>query len=1349
MSSQPAASPRESSASSVSAESLETLRQLTVSPLDEITAPKALAAILEALHLRYGALLRYDSESQSLAMVAQEGLAEQAIGAIRLIRRGASGVWDMPLHAVLQRRVYIIDRPKENPFVPTLLQGSDLGVLTNAAVMPLFAEGSVTGALLLVGSGKRAIHESDIVKLREAAKNLGTALRLPSKLEPRAAHVLTQPISAQAREESVRDRAMLKARISELESLVESLRRTAGGASSATENERRLADMGRERDRYKSEAALHEIALRNLRAEYDLIRDQSASEAERGRKLALELAREREGLAAAVESGQRSAEELEQANRSRTELGERLGALERQLGETAKQVHTGEAARAEIASRLSVAERDAEELRKSLRAREEQISELRGERERLTASLQKAAARYQVAEDATAQLGEGSEIAQAELRGQIEALQARVEASERERDQLSAGLAGRSEIVREIERETERFRTELAREVERRRVAEQTASSVIHDAAALRVEAERVQAERQMAHAEAEQSRTEAQQLAAELDALRKSSQGETERLRQQVVDLQTRAERAESMRKALAAEVESLRPDLESHRKSAADLRSRDASRQEAERTLQAEVAELRDRLQEAAESARALSRERDALLARAATLQETTANLLRDGEALRAERDGRDQELESVRSAAEAKAAEAERLRAEVAGLRGLAQGVEADLGEARGGQAAALERAHALESELASLRGELERAQSRGSELTVELARRAQLEESLQAAVGESRRQLEDTERRRLEEELQRNELEVRLQQLEQQLQGASADLAEKAREIDFASVLRATLAKSESARRAAEEAVTRLEAALDTERQASAQLRLENDSERESAHELARRLEELGRRLDEAEAAIGEADQRAESIAAERGAAQETTQSLAAELGRRTAELGELSSRLESAERDLQEREAAAQRSLAHAQTVEQSARTVAQEIEALKRQSLASQDEKDRRIHELELRGTETTGRAERMAVDLKAGEEERERLRESVRALENERRQASETIREGTAKSAALEAAVQRSQAESERLVGDVESARQQAARLENDLRGLESESARWRSLAEKLQGTIEERDREIQGLKSAAPRPPVIPPPATLKPVPAKLPAAAAAKKPAPVVTSFVVAVLDEPGPAFSGLAQVCGSGGFEARAIENGGSTIELPAYTAVNLLATKSGGLEGLVRSRTDEGLAASRLFLYAARPGGPNGVVFGSVDCLIRPIEEKDFLTALTGLLGNGKRVTIIGEELDSVLKLNAWATAKGCSVSSAGDLKQGNEILDIVKPDLIVFDFSRLGGEGAGLVVKARRSARLEALPMLLVLPQGAQSPSAAFFMKRMATLADESPLDFTPILRRLAPAEKI
>jgi hypothetical protein len=227
---------------------------------------------------------------------------------------------------------------------------------------------------------------------------------------------------------------------------------------------------------------------------------------------------------------------------------------------------------------------------------------------------------------------------------------------------------------------------------------------------------------------------------------------------------------------------------------------------------------------------------------------------------------------------------------------------------------------------------------------------------------------------------------------------------------------------------------------------------------------------------------------------------------------------------------------------------------------------------------------------------------------------------------------------------------------------------------------------------------------------------------------------------------VLDDPGKTLDAFVHLCLGQGFEVRALENGSSPQPALGYTAINLLAAK-GGLEALLRSRTDESLSASRLLLYASRPGSGKGIVLPNVDCLIRPIEEATFVSTLSALLGNGKRVTIIGEELDSVLKLNSWATAKGCSVSSAGDPKQGNEILDIVKPDVLVFDFSRLSGESAGLVVKARRTTRLEGLPILLVLPPGAQSLSSTFFLKRLLALAEETPLDFTPIARRLTPAK--
>ncbi len=1327
---------------------LDNLRTLTAATLDEATAPAALSATLEAVHLRHGALLRYDSESQSLSLLAHEGLAQPAIDAIRLVRRGVSGVWDMPLHAVLQRRVYIIDHPRDNPFVPPLLQGADQGVLTNAAVLPLFAAGLVTGALLLVGSGKRAIHETDVVALREIGKLLGTAIRPPSRAPARAPHVLTQPISA-PREDAVRDRAMLTARISELESLVESSRRPVGGSATSAELERRLGEVSRERDRYKSEAALHEISLRNARSECDLLRDQSATEAERGRKLALAIARMREELASAVESGQRSLGEIDRRDRAHAELEQRLATIERQLGETASHAHGAEADRADLTARLSVAEQQAETLRQSLRAREDQIAELRAEREQLTTSLQKTATRYQTAEDSIAQLRESSEITLAELRGQIESLRQRAEGAERERDQFAAGLAGRVEVLREIERETEQYRSELALESERRRVAEVTMASVIHDAAALRAEAERIQSERQMAHAEAERSRGEAQRLAAEIEALRQASATEIERLRGQSADLERRAAAADSSRKTLAAELEHLRPELEARAKNESELRAREAAREENERKLGSELNDLRPRLDQAVEASHALTRERDALLARVATLQDTTGNLLRDGETLRSERERHAEEMLGLRAAAEAQAAELEHLRAEAESSRAADARLRAELAAALDRHGETAGRAQSLERELAALRGALESAQSRGSEITAELARRAQREGELQAALDGARAEAQEAERGRREQEAERKDLAARLQEMEQSLQGASAHLAEKASEVDVVAVLRATLAKSESARGSAEEAVTRLEAALESERAAAARSRTESDAERENTREIVRRLEGVERKLAASEAATVDASQQAALLAVENAAAQETTQAMAAELGRRSAEINELSVRLESLQRSLGEREAASEEAAQQTQRLEAAARSSAQEIEALRRQATSTQDEKDRQIYELDLRAAEASTRAERLAAELKAAEDSRARLREAIGSLENERRQVGESTRETAAQAAALEAAVRRGQADGERLASELEAGRQRIAGLENNLRGLEAEGGRWRALAEKLQGNLEERDREIQALRAASRL--------SAAPAAAKRPAAQLASVPTakPVATRVVstgptsrtVIVLDDPGQALNAFTQTCSGAAFEACALDNGTALSEPPAYTAVNLLAAR-GGLEGLLRSRTEEPLAASRLMLYANKPGSAKGIVFPNVECLIRPVEENDFAQALSSLLGQGKRVTIIGEELDSVLKLNGWATAKGCSVSSAGDLKQGTEILDIVKPDLIVFDFSRLGGEGAGLVVKARRSNRLEALPVLLVLPPGAQSPSAAFFLKRLTALAEETPLDFAPVVRRLVPPEK-
>ncbi len=1352
---------------------VERLKQIAPGPIDPSNAPGVLGVVLEAIKFKHGALLRYDSETQSLTMLAHEGLAPPAIDAIRLVRRGVSGVWDMPLHAVLQRRVYIIDKPKENPFVPMLLNGADQNVLTNAAVLPLFAAGSVTGALLLVGSGKRAIHESDILALREPAKILGIGLRPapktgarlgpgPSATPAPAVATSSEPV----RDDGARDRALLTAKVRELEAVVESLRRSAdSGGTASADLERKVADAARERDRYKSEASLHEIALRNLRSEYDLLRDQSSSEAERTRKLALDLARVREDLTAALDAGRRTNEELDRRDRLQNELGQRIGHLERQLGQASDQVRSLETHRQDLDARLSAASRDGEGLRGNLRSREDLVTELRGERERLTASLQTAASRYQAAEDSIAQIRESSELRQSELQADIEELRSRAEAAERERDQLSAGLAGRSEILREIERETEQYKLELARESERRRVAEETSSSVIHDAATLREEVERAQAELQLERADADRARSEAHTLTTTLEALRRGARAELAELRGETTVLTQRLDAAEAARGELADELKRVRPELDSLRSNQSALHGEATSRGEAARQLERDKVDLAKRLEEATDSSRTLGRERDALAARVATLEETTRNLLREGNVHREQRANQEQELQTLRGQLDARGGELDGLRRELVEQRTASERASAELATLHDRARDGATRASTLDHELASLREELRNAQSRGSELTAELARRARTSDELQAALTEARQHHLQAESARRTLEAERGELLGRVSQTEQALAGASADLADKKREVDFAGVLRATLTKSETARRAAEDAAQRLQDELEAERRSAELLRAQSDSERENAGELAARLEEIERRLAETEQAGDEAHARAAELTEARAVAQDTADSLTAELGRRAAELNAAQARLEASQRAVADREAAIEAGRSRGSELEERLRSVSQELEVARRQSTLTQDERARQVHELELRFDEVARRAERLAADIKVVEAERERLRQTVQDFDLERVQAIEQQREAAARTAAFEASAKRTGSEAERLAAEVASATDRLAALEADVRQRENESARWQGVAEKLQSNLEERDREITALR-AMPKAAPGAPPATERlapkgpaarvgdapsgPLPLKSAITPTAKPSGPARTvpaepeKRTVLVVDDPGKTLDAFLQTCQGGGYEAQGLANGAAPAEAPGYLAINLLSGK-GGLDALVKSRRDEMLSGSRLMLYASKPGSGKGVIFPNVECLIRPFEEAQFAQALTTILGNGKRVTIIGEELDSVLRLNAWATAKGCSVSSAGDPKQGTEILDIVKPDLIVFDFSRLTGEGATLIVKARRTQRLEALPILLVLPAGGQTPSAQFFMKRLLALAEETPLDLAQISRRLGP----
>src|SRR5262249_3133889 len=155
----------------------------------------------------------------------------------------------------------------------------------------------------------------------------------------------------------------------------------------------------------------------------------------------------------------------------------------------------------------------------------------------------------------------------------------RAEAAERERDHLRAGAGGGVEVAREIARETEKARADLERAEERRRAAEQTAATVLHDAASLRTEVEKLQAAGNAAAKETERLVGENLRLSQDLAARRQESKTALETLEREARELRVSLAETQDKRTALAAETETLRGELARRRASEEEIRSRGAA--------------------------------------------------------------------------------------------------------------------------------------------------------------------------------------------------------------------------------------------------------------------------------------------------------------------------------------------------------------------------------------------------------------------------------------------------------------------------------------------------------------------------------------------------------------------------------------------------------------------------------------------------------------------------------------------------------------------------------------------------------------------------------------------------
>jgi transcriptional regulator with GAF, ATPase, and Fis domain len=158
------------------------------------TLDVALRAVLEATGARAGALCQYEQRDEVLTLVHHVGLADEGARRLQQVRKGAIVGWDMPLHALLNHRVYLIENAAKNRYVPPLVEPSS--TMRAVACLPLQAGPAPVGTLVLVafspGFGEHTVqalvpHLRDLAHLLQAVSGSAPTTVVPKAAAPAAA----------------------------------------------------------------------------------------------------------------------------------------------------------------------------------------------------------------------------------------------------------------------------------------------------------------------------------------------------------------------------------------------------------------------------------------------------------------------------------------------------------------------------------------------------------------------------------------------------------------------------------------------------------------------------------------------------------------------------------------------------------------------------------------------------------------------------------------------------------------------------------------------------------------------------------------------------------------------------------------------------------------------------------------------------------------------------------------------------------------------------------------------------------------------------------------------------------
>ena len=574
----------------------EQLRELAASA----TAPEdmlepALRAVLQASGADAGALCLFDRRHELLRLATEVGLSDEGCAKLRQVRRGDLMGWDMPLHGLLNRRVYLIESAARNRYVPKLVEAA--GSVTAIACVPLYAGATPIASIVLVALAPARITEQQLGPLSEPLRALARMIETvrqrgtSSAAAPAAApRPPVRPAAERPAAESGRgDTARVQALLAQLAEAERERARLAAALEAATAERAERARTEASADSARGAERAAEVERLTARL------TEAETAAARERDLVSASGRERERLATALREATEREQGIQEAVRAvgagssathEDELWQAVAAAR-----AAEEARVAADAEAEVAhaalARAEAAVRALEDEKQHARDEIEKLrasaSGLLAERHRLEQGLEEARireleAREQVAdlERQIAALREARQADAAERTAQLEGLRTRLAEAE-------AAAASGSTQVGEWERERDRLAAELSeaaareqRAVEELQVASERAAGVTREDLRSALEKERAAEEaRAAANAEAEAARAALARTEAAVAELER----ERERAREQIAQLQAGAGAMHAERERLERGLTEARAREDEARASLGDLEARAAA--------------------------------------------------------------------------------------------------------------------------------------------------------------------------------------------------------------------------------------------------------------------------------------------------------------------------------------------------------------------------------------------------------------------------------------------------------------------------------------------------------------------------------------------------------------------------------------------------------------------------------------------------------------------------------------------------------------------------------------------------------------------------------------------------